>query len=64
MDKRLGHAEGCYTSVAGEIKVKWSVAGNKVKLSVVTPSETELILPDGTKQEVCAGSYSFESEYR
>lgn len=64
VDKRLGHAEGCYSSVAGEICVKWTVTGGKVKLSIVTPAETEIVLPDGTKQTVCAGSYSFVSEYR
>lgn len=61
VDARLGAAEGSYKSRAGEIRVAWRVEDGSVKLSVTTPRRSELVLPDGRKETVEAGSYQFET---
>lgn len=59
VDRRLGHVEGSYRSRAGEIRVAWQTAGDKVNIQVTTPSETRLTLPDGTVRTLEPGSYEY-----
>lgn len=59
VDARLGSVQGGYRSRAGEIRVAWRTEGDNVELSVTTPTETELTLPDRTMQTLSAGSYQF-----
>lgn len=59
-DARLKSAQGSYQSRAGEIFSAWQMDGETVKVSVTTPTEAELTLPDGSKHLLQAGSYEFE----
>lgn len=61
VDRRLGWAEGSFLSRAGKICVKWKIEEEKVRLELITPTQTELVLPDGTVHAVDAGSYCYES---
>lgn len=62
MDTRLGAVRGSYRSRHGVISVQWQVDEASGKLDVSTPVEAELILPDGTVQNLTPGSYSFRWE--
>lgn len=59
VDERLGSVEGSYQSRAGEIKVAWQVEGTQARLQITTPVETEIVLPDGSMQTVCGGTYAY-----
>ena len=59
VDERLGSVEGSYLSRAGEIKVAWQVEGTQARLQITTPVETEIVLPDGSMQTVCGGTYAY-----
>lgn len=61
IDKRLGRVEGSYFSRAGEIRVAWKTEGDRAVLRCVVPVWTELTLPDGSVQELEAGTYEFET---
>lgn len=60
VDKRLGQVDGKFLSRAGEIGMAWKIEGEKVVIECMTPSETELILPDGTVKRLEPGRYRFE----
>jgi alpha-L-rhamnosidase len=60
IDQRLGSVSGSYASKAGTIKVSWQVDNQKVKLMIETPTETEIVLPDGQCYYVGSGSYHYE----
>lgn len=60
VDERLGSISGSYDSKAGTIKVAWRVKDRKVKLSIETPTDTEIELPDGQLQCVEEGCYAYE----
>lgn len=64
VDERLGNVEGSYHSRMGEIKVAWQIKGGKESFQIAVPTETELILPDGSVQTIFSGSYSFETKVR
>ena len=51
-------------SRAGEIGMAWRIEGEKVVIECVTPSETELVLPDGTVERLVPGRYRFEVKER
>ena len=59
VDARLGSVEGSYQSRAGDIKVAWQVEGTQVRLQIATPAETEIVLPDGSRQTVPGGAYAY-----
>lgn len=59
VDRRLGGVSGSYRSRAGEIKVSWETDEDQVHMEIETPVQTEMVLPDGTKQEVSAGCYAY-----
>lgn len=63
-DARLGHVEGSYLSRAGEIKVAWQMEGEQASLQVTVPADTDLLLPDGRKEFLTAGSYEYEIKLR
>lgn len=63
-DARLGHVEGSYLSRAGEIKVAWQMEGEQAALQVTVPTDTDLLLPDGRKEFLTAGSYEYEISLR
>lgn len=50
-----------YKSIIGKVEVKWEISEGKLKLQVNIPCNTTatIILPDGKKYEVEAGSYEF-----
>lgn len=56
-DKRLGAASGRFMSRQGEIKVVWDTERRKV--SITTPVETEVLLPNRAEETVEPGSYWF-----
>lgn len=60
VDPRLGGVEGSYESRAGKIQVAWQFLGQNVKFEIVTPTDTEVVLPDGQLHGITAGSYFFE----
>jgi alpha-L-rhamnosidase len=62
VDRRLGRVSGSYESRAGKIQVTWQFVEQKVRLDIVTPADTEIVLPDGQTRLVEAGSYTFESD--
>ncbi|MCM1542982.1 MAG: glycoside hydrolase family 78 protein [Blautia sp.] len=59
VDERLGKVSGSYLSRAGEIKTAWQVENGQADLEITTPSETELILPNGERRMLQPGSYDF-----
>lgn len=59
VDKRLGEVSGSYNSRNGEIKVSWRFVGDKVSYKITTPTEAEIILPDGRITNVSEGTYEF-----
>ena len=61
-DARLGKVSGSFVSRSGKISVTWEVKEDIFSLQIGTPVETVLRLPDGTKNELGAGSYTFESK--
>lgn len=60
VDSRLGRVEGSYRSRQGMISVTWQVTDDVASISIVTPVESEVILPDGSSRTVSAGNYSYQ----
>ncbi len=60
VDSRLGRVEGSYRSRQGMISVTWKVTDGMAAISIVTPVESEVILPDGSCRTVSAGKYSYQ----
>lgn len=60
VDSRLGRVEGSYRSRQGIISVTWKVTDGMAAISIVTPVESEVILPDGSSRTVSAGNYSYQ----
>lgn len=60
-NKDLRHAKAIYQSPVGIISSGWKYEGDKVAYEIEIPSNTKaiIILPDGRKKEVVAGSYCF-----
>lgn len=58
-DRRLGFAEGCYRSRKGMIRSSWAYDEQHIRFSFETPTETEIVLPDGTTDCVQAGTYTY-----
>lgn len=58
-DKRLGHVSGSYMSRQGEIKSEWSYRESELLISLTTPVETEVVLPNGRKEIVTPGTYEY-----
>lgn len=56
----LTWAEVTHTSPFGEIRVKWTLEGSDFAMNVTVPecTEAELVLPNGTRETVPAGSYT------
>lgn len=59
VDARIGAASGSYQSRKSLISVAWKVDGGKVVLTLTTPAETEVHLPDGILTQVQAGTHEF-----
>ena len=64
IDSRLGGVEGSYLSRAGEIRVAWKTKGDRATVRCTVPAAARLTLPDGSVQELEAGTYEFETEIR
>lgn len=58
-DKRLGHVSGSYLSRQGEIKSEWSYEKDVLLISLTTPVEAEIVLPDGRTELVMPGTYEY-----
>lgn len=60
----LTHARGTYRSLYGEIVSDWKISGDKFTLDVVVPPNTSatVIMPDGAKHAVRAGSHTFNGK--
>lgn len=59
-DRRLTAAEGRYKSRAGLICSGWRYEEDEIHFYITTPAETEIILPDGRREYVSAGSYHYK----
>lgn len=55
-------AKCSYTSAVGEIVSNWSLENKTFVLDVSTPSPAIVVMPDGTKYDVEAGSHQFTCE--
>ncbi|EOS38379.1 hypothetical protein C808_02580 [Lachnospiraceae bacterium M18-1] len=60
VDERLGKVKGSYQSRAGKIEVAWQISNSTAIFSILTPSETELILPDGNCRQLSPGRYTMD----
>ncbi|MDF2587269.1 MAG: alpha-L-rhamnosidase [Anaerocolumna sp.] len=58
-DERLGSVSGSYLSRQGEIISKWYYKKDRLYISLTTPVETDVILPDGRKFKVTPGTYEY-----
>ena len=58
-DKRLGEVKGSYASVQGIIKSAWKYDGEEIQLDFEVPCDAQIVLPDGTIQEVTKGAYHY-----
>lgn len=58
-DKRLGQVSGSYISRQGEIKSEWTYEKDELIISLTTPVEAEIVLPDGRKEMVTPGTYEY-----
>jgi len=58
-DERIGSVSGSYISRKGEIKSKWAYQEEKLFISLTTPVEAEIVLPDGRKETVVPGTYEY-----
>ena len=60
-DRALQYARAVYRSPAGEITSGWKYEGDGIVYEIRIPANTEaeIILPDGRKERVTAGSYQF-----
>lgn len=50
-----------YDSAAGLIKSAWQRSGDAVTFDITVPTETRVVLPDGTTHEVSEGAHTFTS---
>ena len=57
----LEHAEAKYLSPYGEVKSTWRRTNSKLAFEIVIPAncEAEIRLPDGRKETVTTGRYTF-----
>ena len=57
----LEHAEAKYLSPYGEVKSTWRRTNSKLTFEIVIPAncEAEIRLPDGRKETVTTGRYTF-----
>ena len=62
-DQRLGHAEGSYLSPLGKIESAWKYQGEHILFTFTVPAgaEATVILPNGEKHLLSAGTYHFET---
>ncbi|WP_238902902.1 alpha-L-rhamnosidase [Clostridium sp. YIM B02506] len=72
VDERLGSVSGSYESRVGIIKVSWEFISQSfrnqeleskektVKFKIETPTNAEIVLPDGSVHQVAAGAYEYE----
>ena len=58
-DERLGSVSGSYLSRHGEIRSEWRYDKGELHIVLETPVETEVVLPDGRKDNVGAGRYEY-----
>ena len=58
-DERLGSVSGSYESCVGKISSAWHYEGNEIVFEITTPAKTDIILPDGRKETVGAGDYTY-----
>ena len=60
-DKDLGYAKAVYNSPYGRIVSGWKYDGDEILYEIEIPSNTraEVVLPDGRRQVLEAGSYKF-----
>jgi len=58
-DRRLGRVKGSYVSRKGEIKSEWGYENDELIISLTTPVEAEIILPDQTRKTVAPGTYEY-----
>ncbi|AEB06434.1 alpha-L-rhamnosidase [Coriobacterium glomerans PW2] len=63
VDRRLGHAQGEFRSVAGDIRVSWDLERSEATLDVELPVSGEVLVPDGSRHAVGAGSHHFTFEF-
>ncbi len=59
VDERLGSVSGSFESRAGLIRSAWKVEGDTVSFEITTPVPTQILLPDGTDEEVNPGTYHY-----
>lgn len=59
VDKRLGRVSGSYRTRQGTVKVAWRYAGDQVTLTVETPAETIVCLPNGQESRIQSGRAEF-----
>ena len=59
-DKALGYARAEYQSPWGKVVSGWKYDGDEISYEIEIPSNTraEVVLPDGRRQELGAGTYS------
>ena len=60
----LTFARASYQSVYGEVRSSWEKTDSGWKFKVRVPANTtaEILLPDGSRREVGAGEYEFQTE--
>ena len=58
-DRRLGGVSGSYLSRAGKIESSWKYEEDGCHISLNTPVKSEVVLPDGKKETVEAGTYQW-----
>ena len=60
------HAEASYISVYGKVESAWKREGGKTQYAITVPANctAEILLPDGMKETVAAGTYTYtENDY-
>lgn len=58
-DRRLISVDGSYESVSGTIRSAWKYEGNEIHFEITVPVKAVILLPDGQRHEVEAGSYKY-----
>ena len=58
-DERLGGVSGSYLSVAGKIESAWRYEADGCHIRLATPVEAVVLLPDGRRENVPAGTYEW-----
>ncbi len=59
VDKRLGRVSGSYQTRHGAVRVAWTCAGEQVTLTVETPVEAVVCLPNGEESRIQPGRAEF-----